>query len=106
MDHEKRSGLSTQPYCLCISINSEDIRIKLDFYYMKTCVSFVKANTVINEINIIFHMKQQSLGRNFISPSDLMKFSCGWMKASLIPTVFCSRESTNYLMIHQVSILV
>ena len=38
---------------------------------------------------------------NFISPSDLMKSSCGWMKACLIQHMFCSRESTNYLMIQQ-----
>ena len=52
MDHEKRSGLSTQPYCMYIPVNSGDLRIKLDFYYMKTCISFIKANTAINEINI------------------------------------------------------
>ena len=38
---------------------------------------------------------------NFISPSDLMKSSCGWMKACLIQHKFCSRESTNYLRIQQ-----
>ena len=52
MDHEKRSGLSTQPYRMYILVNSGDLRIKLDFYYMKSCVSFIKANTVINEINL------------------------------------------------------
>ena len=53
MDCEKRSGLSTQPYCMYILVNSGDLRINLDFYYMRTCVSFIKANTAINEINII-----------------------------------------------------
>ena len=38
---------------------------------------------------------------NFISPSDLMKSSCGWMKACLIQHMFCSRESTIYFMIQQ-----
>ena len=52
MDREKRSGLSTQPYCMYILVNSGDLRIKLDFYYMRSCVSFIKANTAINEINL------------------------------------------------------
>ena len=52
MDCEKRSGLSTQPYHMYILVNSGDLRIKLDFYYLRSCVSFIKANTVINEINL------------------------------------------------------
>ena len=52
MDHEKRSSLSTQPYCMYILVNIGDSRIKLDFYYMRSCISFIKANTVINEINL------------------------------------------------------
>ena len=52
MDCEKRSGLSTQPYRMYILVNSGDLSIKLDFYYMRSCVSFIKANTAINEINL------------------------------------------------------
>ena len=52
MDHEKRSGLSTQPYCMYILVYSGDLRIKLDFYYMRSCVLFIKVNTAINEINL------------------------------------------------------
>ena len=52
MDHEKRSGLSTQPYHMYILVNSGDLRLKLDFYYMRSCISFIKMNTVINEINL------------------------------------------------------
>ena len=52
MDREKRSGLSTQPYLMYVLVNSGDLRIKLDFYYMRSCVSFIKVNTVINEINL------------------------------------------------------
>ena len=52
MDREKRSGLSTQPYHMYILVNSGALRIKLDFYYMRICVSFITANTAINKVNI------------------------------------------------------
>ena len=52
MNLEKRSGLSTQPYGMYILVNSGDLRIKLDLYYMKTCVSFIMVNTVINKVNV------------------------------------------------------
>ena len=37
---------------------------------------------------------------NFISPSDRMKSSC-WLDESLIQQMFCSRESTKYLILQQ-----
>ena len=49
---EKRSGLLTQPYHMYILVNSGDLRIKLDLYYMRTCVSFIMANTEISKVNI------------------------------------------------------
>ena len=52
MNLEKRSGLLTQPYHMYILVNSGDLRIKLDLYYMRTCVSFIMANTVVNKVNI------------------------------------------------------
>ena len=52
MNLGKRSGLLSQPYCLYILVNSGDLRIKLDLYYMRTCFSFIMANTVINKVNI------------------------------------------------------
>ena len=41
-----------KPYCMYILVNSGDLRIKLDFYYMRSCVSFIKVNTAINKVNI------------------------------------------------------
>ena len=52
MNLEKRSGLLTQPYHMYILVNSGDLRIKLDLYYMRTCVSFITANTAINKVNV------------------------------------------------------
>ena len=43
---------STQPYCMYILVNSGDLRIKLDFYYMRTCISFITVNTAINKVNV------------------------------------------------------
>ena len=43
---------STQPYRMYILVNSGDLRIKLDFYYMRICVSFILANTAINKVNV------------------------------------------------------
>ena len=67
MDREKRSGLSTQPYCMYILVNSGDLRIKLDFYYVRSCVSFMKANTAINKVNIMLrHETRWILNRHKI----------------------------------------
>ena len=52
MNLAKRSGLLTQPYHMYILVNSGDLRIKFDLYYMRTCVSFITANTAINKVNI------------------------------------------------------
>ena len=35
-----------------ILANSGDLRIKLDLYYMRTCISFITANTAINKVNV------------------------------------------------------
>ena len=51
MNLEKRSGLLTQPYHIYILVNSGDLRIKLDLYYMRTCISFIMVNTAIKEAN-------------------------------------------------------
>ena len=51
MNLEKRSGLLTQPYHMYILVNSGDLRIKLDLYYMRTCISFIMVNTTIKEAN-------------------------------------------------------
>ena len=51
MNLEKRSGLLTQPYRMYILVNSGDLRIKLDLYYMRTCVSVIMVNTAIKEEN-------------------------------------------------------
>ena len=51
MNLEKRSGLLTQPYRMYILVNSGDLRIKLDLYYMRTCISFITVNTAIKEVN-------------------------------------------------------
>ena len=64
MDHEKRSGLSTQPYHMYILVNSGDLRIKLDFYYMRRCISFIKANTAINKVNITLKNETPSTSQN------------------------------------------
>ena len=52
MNLEKRSGLLTQPYHMYILVNSGDLRIKLDFYYMRTYISFTMAKTATNKVNI------------------------------------------------------
>ena len=48
----KGQVFSTQPYRMYILVNSGDLRIKLDLYYMRTCVSFITANTAINKVNV------------------------------------------------------
>ena len=35
-----------------ILVNSGDLRIKLELYYMRTCVSFITVNTAINKVNV------------------------------------------------------
>ena len=35
-----------------ILVNSGDLKIKLDLYYMRTCVSFITANNAINKVNV------------------------------------------------------
>ena len=50
----KGQVFSTQPYCMYILVNSGDLRIKLDFYYMRTCVSFTMAKTATNKVNVTF----------------------------------------------------
>ena len=51
MNLEKRSDPLTQPYHMYILVNSGDLRIKLDLYYMRTCISFIMVNTTIKEVN-------------------------------------------------------
>ena len=48
----KGQVFSTQSYCMYILVNSGDLRIKLDFYYMRTCVSFIMAKTATNKVNV------------------------------------------------------
>ena len=50
----KGQVFSTQPYCMYILVNSGDLRIKLDFYYMRTCVPFTTAKTATNKVNVTF----------------------------------------------------
>ena len=48
----KGEVFSTQPYHMYILVNSGDLRIKLDFYYMRTCISFIMAKTATIKVNI------------------------------------------------------
>ena len=42
----------TQSYCMYMLVNSGDLRIKLDFYYMRTCISFITVKTATNKVNV------------------------------------------------------
>ena len=66
MTLRKGQVFSTQPYRMYIPVNSGDLRMKLDLYYMRTCVSFITANTAINKVNVALLQHETSPTENVL----------------------------------------